>query len=224
MNFSRKEKNHAEATNPAAGTAGPKTKTGMFKISKSVYHRKLRPRSISYSRSISSTKNGWVDAAAGFSFQWRVNHMNTKSSRIEIHEILPNNELAEKSLIENLIFCPSKTESVKKIVIPDDFYSMMRSKIYARIIEFHKAGRSWNLVTLENSFRNDPHLMKYRDFFDELLPFTGELAGQNARIIKECADERKLIAATYQANMDLFNAVGVGSVRVTLEQALIEVA
>ena len=150
--------------------------------------------------------------------------MNAKTSRIEINEILPHNDLAEKSLIENLIFRPSKTGSVKAIVTPDDFYSMMRSKVYARIIEFDEAGRAWNGVTLEDSFQNDPHFMKYRDFFDGLLPFTGELAGHNARIIKECADERKLIAATYQANTDLFNAVGVDAVRTTLERALKGVA
>ena len=73
---------------------------------------------------------------------------------------------------------------------------MMRSKVYMRIIEFHEAGRAWNLTTLEDSFRNDPYFIKYRDFFDELLPWTGELVIHNAKIIKECSDERKLIAAT----------------------------
>lgn len=150
--------------------------------------------------------------------------MNPITPRVEINQTLPHNELAETSLIENLIFCPAKTERAKTIVGPDDFYSLMRSKVYARIIEFHEAGRAWNGVTLEQSFQNEPNFIKYRDYFDDLIPFIGELVGHNARIIKECSDERKLIAATYQANTDLFNAVGVDAARTTLEQALREVA
>ena len=150
--------------------------------------------------------------------------MSTKTSRIEINEILPHNDLAEKSLIENLLFRPRKVGMAKTIVTPKDFYSMMRAKVYARIIEFHEAGRAWNWVTLNNSFQNDPHVIKYQDFFDELLPWTGELIIHSAQIIKDCADERKLIAATYQANTELFNAVGIEAVRTTLEQALKEVA
>lgn len=146
--------------------------------------------------------------------------MNLETSRIEINEILPNNKFAEFSLIENLIFRPAKTGLAKKIVTPEDFYSVMRSKVYRRIIEFHTVGRFWNGITLENSFRSDLHFVKYRDFFDELLPWTGEQVIHNAKIIKECADERKLIAATYKANTDLFNTAGLDAARNTLEQAL----
>ena len=150
--------------------------------------------------------------------------MNLETSRIEINELLPSNELAERSLIENLIFRPGKVGLAQTIVTPDDFYSKMRSKVYSRIIEFHEDGRAWNWVTLEKSFQNDSNFKKYQDFFDDLFPFTGEIVGHTARIIKECADQRKLIAATYKANEDLFNAVGVDAVRATLEQALKEVA
>lgn len=150
--------------------------------------------------------------------------MIVNTSRIEINEILPHNELAETAVIENLIFRPVKVGLAIAIVSSEDFYSMMRAKVYARTIEFHEAGRVWNGVTLEDSFRSDPTFIKYRDFFDELRPFTGELVCHNARIIKDCSGQRKLIAATYKANTDLFNAVGVDAVRATLEQALKEVA
>ena len=150
--------------------------------------------------------------------------MNANTRRIEISDTLPQNELAEKSLIENLIFRPENVDLAVSIVIADDFYSILRANVYQRILKFHEAGRVWNGVTLEDSFRSDPNFIKYRDFFDELRPFTGDLVGHNAKIIKECADERKLIEATYKANTDLFNAVGVAAVKAALEQALKEVA
>ena len=150
--------------------------------------------------------------------------MNARNPKIEINEILPHNELAEIALLENLLFRPAKVGLAISIVSPKDIYSRLRANVYQRIIEFHESGRAWNGVTLEDSFKSNEHHLKYRDFFDELLPWTGETVGHNARIIKEYSDQRKLIAATYQANNDLFNAIGVDAVRATLEQVLEEVA
>lgn len=146
----------------------------------------------------------------------------TKS--IEIHEPLPHNKEAEKKLIENLIFNPGNVPLVTSIVSPEDFYSRLRSQVYDRILSFYNAGRAWNGFTLEDSFQNDPNYLRYRDFFDDLLPWTGETASHNARIIKECSNQRKLIAATYEANLDLLNSVGIDVVKANLELVLSEVA
>lgn len=150
--------------------------------------------------------------------------LNNTTARIEINQVLPHNSKAEKELIENLIFRPAKIGFAMSMVEPSDFYSMLRGQVYERIIDFHKAGRAFNGITLEDSFQGDENYLRYRDFFDELLPWTGETVGHNARIIKECSNQRKLIAATYQANADLFNSVGVDVVKENLELVLAEVA
>jgi superfamily II DNA or RNA helicase len=70
------EKYYAENENPLAGTRGPNAKTGMFKISKSVYHRKIKSRPISYSSTISSTAIGSIHETVGLLGHGRVWHMN----------------------------------------------------------------------------------------------------------------------------------------------------
>ncbi len=146
------------------------------------------------------------------------------TGRIEIQELLPHNSDAEIELIENLIFRPDKVDLASGIVAPEDFYSRLRSQVYERILEFHITGCAWNLITLEDSFRGDPNSIKYRDFFDSLLPYIGERVGPTAQIIKECADRRKLIAATNQANSDLFGFVGISVINANLHKVFKEVA
>ena len=145
------------------------------------------------------------------------------TGRIEFQELLPHNSKAEKELLENLIFRPDKVDLASGIVSPEHFYSRLRSQVYKRIMEFHETGCAWNQITLEDSFRGDPYFIKYRDFFDSLLPWTGERVGPTAQIINDCSNHRKLIAATYQANTDLFGYVGIGAIKANLLKVLKEV-
>lgn len=154
----------------------------------------------------------------------KTEQMKFNTGRIEIQELPPHNSNAEKELIENLIFRPDKVDLASGIVSSEDFYSHLRSQVYERILEFHKAGCAWNLITLEDSFRGDPNFIKYRDFFDSLLPWTGERVGSTSQIVKDCSNCRKLITATYQANTDLFGYVDIGVVKGNLHKVLKEVA
>ena len=150
----------------------------------------------------------------------KTEQMQYSTGRIEIQELLPHNSKAEIEFLENLIFRPDKVDLASGKVSPEDFYSRLRGQVYERILEFHEDGCTWNLITLEDSFRDDPNFIQYRDFFDSLLPWTGERVGPTAKIINDCSSRRKLIAATYQANTDLFGYVGIGAVKANLQKAL----
>lgn len=146
------------------------------------------------------------------------------TKKIEFNENRPPCNLeAETGLIENLIFRPEKVALAASIVRASDYYSQLRGNVFQRIVEFYEAERVWNLTVLRDSFQGDPSSSKYRDFFDDLKPWMGELVLHNARLIKDCSDARKLIAATGTANLDLFNGTGVAEVSATLRHVLSEV-
>lgn len=149
---------------------------------------------------------------------------NYTAPQIQFNENRPPfNPQAETELLENLISNPAKVGLAVSIVKQEDFYSRLRANVYQRILDLHKAGGEWNLTTLADSFQGDPNFLKYRDFFDDLRPWTGELVIYNAQLIKDCSNARKLLWATYQANLDIYAGVGFENVRADLEAVLREV-
>lgn len=126
------------------------------------------------------------------------------------NRFLPHNDEAEIELL-NGIFAGADAgdlapvEKARRIIGPADFYRRGGGLIFGRILEFHEAGRAFNMSLIENSFEGDPAHDGISHLFDQLLPITGQTVVHFSKIVLELSIRRTLIAAAGKALEDFFS-------------------
>ncbi len=136
--------------------------------------------------------------------------INCSTKKIEFNENpLPSNEAAQIGVLSACVADSMKLDPVRAIAGPDDFDMGGAKAVFQRMIELHSKDSSLTgipfLIRLELSFKCHEDFSKFQDLFDRLRPITGTTALHFARIVREMADRRKIIALTYSANLKAFD-------------------
>ena len=141
---------------------------------------------------------------------------------IEINEVLPRDVLAEDNLLSHCLSNGDSTDCAVRICYPEDFSRKGAEAIFARLVNFRKAGRSYTLDTILKSFEDREDSKLFTDFIYDLGPFwhlsdMGPIR-HYARIVREFGLRRKIILECTQISTGLFNynmnlAESIGMVR-----------
>ena len=118
--------------------------------------------------------------------------------------LLPHDNDAEQGLLA-ACFCPGAMDKIKGMVSAEDFYSLSAGLIFEKMMEFHASGRAFTLSIIDQCFVNHE---KYDDIclaLDSLRPSTNTVAINLAEIVRELADRRRAIMASYSVYESLFD-------------------
>jgi len=118
--------------------------------------------------------------------------------------ILPHDLDAELGLL-NACFCPGGIERVIEVVEPSDFYSEGGKEIFAKMVEFYKAGTYSSLYQIDRAFQGHANYVSIRRILDKLIPITAECAAHFAGRVKRLSDRRKAIKQAYLNYLELHN-------------------
>jgi len=118
--------------------------------------------------------------------------------------ILPHDYDAEEGLL-TASFCPNALEKIKGLVSADDFYSGSGKLIFGKMMEFHESGRGFTISMIDQALEGHSQYVNIRRVLDMLIPVTAETATYFAKIVRELADRRRAIKASWQVFDDLFD-------------------
>ena len=118
--------------------------------------------------------------------------------------ILPHDFDAEEAVL-NAAFYPGGMSKVAHVITADDFYSGTAKLIFSRMMEFHESGRGFTLFSIDQTFLEHPQYLDIRGALDAIRPFTAEDGSYFARMVRELADRRRAIKASYEAFENLFD-------------------
>ena len=91
------------------------------------------------------------------------------------------------------------------IVTADDFYSETARLIFSRLEEYHESERGFTLFSIDQEFLEHPQYIDIRRALDGVRAFTAEAGPYHAGIVKELADRRRAIKASYETFENLFD-------------------
>ena len=147
---------------------------------------------------------------------------STMNSKIEINEVLPCDVEAENALLNSCLSNPDATDAAKRICYAEDFSRNGAEAIFARLVNFRKARRSYTLGAILKSFEDREDSKLFTDFIYDLGPFwhLSDMGPTRhyARIVREFGLRRKIILECTQISTGLFNynmnlAESIGMVR-----------
>lgn len=118
--------------------------------------------------------------------------------------ILPHDFDAETYLFEAL-FCPGGMGKVDGLITATDFYSETGKLIFQKLTEFHESGRGFTLSMIDQALEEHSVYTNIRRVLDMLIPVTAETATHFAKIVRELADRRRAIKASYEVLDGLFD-------------------
>jgi len=119
-------------------------------------------------------------------------------------KILPHDYDAEEGLL-TAAFCPGGLEKIDGIVTADDFYSESGKLIFSKMMEFYESGRGFTLSMIDQALYEHSMYTNIRHVLDMLIPVTAETATHFAKIVRELADRRRAIKASYEVFDGLFD-------------------
>jgi len=119
-------------------------------------------------------------------------------------KLLPHDYDSEAMLLAAL-FCPGGMQKAEGLISADDFYSESGKMIFGTMMEFHKSGRSFTIFIIDQSFEGHSEYANIRRALDVLIPVTAETATHFAGIVRELADRRRAIKASYEVFENLFD-------------------
>ena len=132
-----------------------------------------------------------------------------KPSPIEINAVLPRDIQAEDNILSHCLSNPDATDAAKQICYPEDFSRNGAEAIFARLVSFRKAGRSYTLDTFLKSFEDREDSKLFTDFIYDLGPFW-HLSDMGpirhwARIVREFGLRRRMILGCVHVASNLFD-------------------
>ena len=119
-------------------------------------------------------------------------------------KLLPHDFDAEQGLLM-AAFCPGALDKIKGLVSADDFYSTSAGLIFEKMMEFHGAERGFTISLVEQSLKDHPEYENIRLALDSLRPITSTVITHFAEIVRELADRRRCIRASYSVYECLFD-------------------
>jgi len=119
-------------------------------------------------------------------------------------KLLPHDFDAEQGLLM-AAFCPGALDKIKGLVSADDFYSGAGKLIFGEMISFHDAGRSFTISLIDQALQDHPEYENICLALDSLRSITGTVITHFAEIVRELADRRRCIRASYSVYDNLFD-------------------
>ena len=119
-------------------------------------------------------------------------------------KILPHDFDAEQGLLA-ACFCPGAMDKIKGMVSSADFYSSSAKLIFQKMTDFHESGREFTLSIIDQCFVNHEKYDAICLALDSLRPSTNTVAVNLAEIVREVADRRRAIRASYSVYESLFD-------------------
>jgi len=115
-----------------------------------------------------------------------------------VTRVLPNDRVAEDSVIGAMISDANAIREVEDILLPEDFYAKQNQVLYEAIMELSQAGSSVDEVTLQSKLQEKSLPAEYasQEYLSRLvmgLPVTVK-AREYAKAVKECSLLRQVIA------------------------------
>jgi replicative DNA helicase len=152
-----------------------------------------------------------------------------KNKDVHLKKLPPHSDSAEKSILGAILLDNDALNKIVSIIESIDFYSSAHQTIYARMLKLSDKNERIDLITLSEALLKSgdlemiggpPYLMDVM----ESTP-TSETIIHHARIVKEKSTLRKLIAISYQLNIDAFGErVEVKDLLSRAEELLMEIS
>jgi len=132
-----------------------------------------------------------------------------KPSPIEINAVLPRDIQAEDNILSHCLSNGDATDCAMRICYAEDFSRNGTEAIFARLVNFRKAGRSYTLDTILKSFEDREDSKLFTDFIYNLGPFwhlsdMGPIR-HYARIVREFGVRRRLLLGCVSVASELFD-------------------
>ena len=138
--------------------------------------------------------------------------------------ILPYDYDAEEGVL-NAAFYPGGMSKILPILTADDFYSETARLIFSRLMDYHESERGFTLFSIDQIFQEHSEYINIRRALDTVRPFTAEAGPYFAKIVKELADRRRAIKASYETFENLFDlSKSIGQVMYFLRVELLSIA
>ena len=119
-------------------------------------------------------------------------------------KLLPHDFDSEQGLLA-AAFYPGALDKIEGLVSADDFYSTSAGLIFEKMMEFHGSERGFTISLVEQSLKDHPEYENIRLALDSLRPITGTVITHFAEIVRELADRRRCIRASYSVYENLFD-------------------
>ena len=119
-------------------------------------------------------------------------------------KLLPHDFDSEQGLLA-AAFYPGALDKIDGLVSAADFYSTSAGLIFEKMMEFHSAERGFTISMVEQSLKDHPEYESIRLALDSLRPITGTVITHFAEIVRELADRRRCIRASYSVYESLFD-------------------
>ena len=111
------------------------------------------------------------------------------------NRLLPHNLEAEKNLIIGCLGDPTCCDRALRFVNAEDFYKRGTRKLFERLCDFRKQGRTYTPSLVIESFRGDPDFEIMENFIlaETQNYITGQVAKHYGSIIRDLSIKRKTI-------------------------------
>ena len=124
------------------------------------------------------------------------------------NRLLPHNLEAEKNLIIGCLGDPTCCDRALRFVNAEDFYKRGTRKLFERLCDFRKQGRTYTPSLVIESFRGDPDFEIMENFIlaETQNYITGQVAKHYGSIIRDLSIKRKIIKLCEDAIERAFDA------------------
>ena len=124
------------------------------------------------------------------------------------NRLLPHNLEAEKNLIIGCLGDPTCVDRALRFINAEDFYKRGTRKLFERLCDFRKQGRTYTPSLVIESFRGDPDFEIMENFIlaETQNYITGQVAKHFGSIIRDLSIKRRTIQISEDAINRSFDA------------------